>query len=284
MFAQFIASEEDLAVAQVVFLFLAAASAGAINAVAGGGTLVTFPALLWVGVSEKVANATSTVALWPGSLGGIWGYYQDLRDCERWVFWLGLPSLLGGAAGAGLLLITPPEAFSVIVPYLILFATILFMMQDRLRGLIQTRDTIAPPSSRWIAGAVLFQSLVAVYGGYFGAGIGILMLSALSLLGLHNIHQMNGLKSLFALCINGVAAACFVVSGIVNWSHVLVMVLGSIVGGYGGARVARLIGQRAVRTLVVCIGLTITAVLLYHQLQSSVSGRAGGSSEVVAPN
>ena len=131
---------------------------------------------------------------------------------------------------------------------------------------MQTRIAGTPPARRWVAAAIVFQLLVAVYGGYFGAGIGILMLSVLSLLGLPDIHQMNGLKSLFALCINGVAAGWFIFQGTVEWPKALVMLVGSILGGYGGAKGARMIGQRAVRRTVVVVGFVLTGVMLYKQL------------------
>ena len=254
-------------------LFGAAALAGAINAVAGGGTLVTFPALVWTGLLEKIANATSTVALWPGSIGGLWGYRRELHDCPRWMFLLVVPSVLGGVSGAWLLLGTRSETFRAIVPYLILFATLLFLLQEPIASAYRSRleqpasGADRRPAAWVIASVFLLQTVIATYGGYFGAGIGILMLSALSLLQIGNIHLMNGLKSMLATCINGVAAVCFIYSGIIDdWTKAVVMIFGAIAGGYGGARVARTLGQRTVRGIVVMIGLTIASVMLYRQL------------------
>ncbi len=236
------------------------------NAIAGGGTLVTFPSLLALGADPRVANATSTVALWPGSLGSMWGYRRELQASEPWTFWLAVPSVLGGAAGAMLLLRTPSTTFAFLVPYLILFATFLFMINEPISRLLRERDTSRPPGRVGMAAVILFQTLVAVYGGYFGAGIGILMLSALSLLGIGDIHRMNGLKTLFATCINGTAAALFVYSRAVNWSQAALMIVASVLGGYLGARFARRLGARVVRSMVIAIGGTIAGVMLYKQL------------------
>lgn len=248
-----------------------------VNSVAGGGTLLSFPALVWVGRDVITANATSAVALWPGSLGGMLGYRRELGDTRRWMLWFGLPSIVGGILGAILLLRTPPRTFAAIVPYLILFATVLFAAQERItRALRGPREPApTPPAARsseellkapgraWWAGAVLFQFMVAVYGGYFGAGIGILMLAALGLLGFTDIHQMNGLKNFLALCINGVAAAYFIISGAVIWADVLVMSAGAVAGGYFGAGLARRLGRTFVRRAVIVIGFAMAVSLLF---------------------
>jgi uncharacterized membrane protein YfcA len=234
--------------------FGAAFIAGAINSVAGGGTLVSFPALIWLGLPSVTANATSTVAIWPGSLGSMWGYRDELRTAEPRMLGLVAPSLLGGILGAYLLRFTPPALFDQLVPFLILFATLLFMIQEPIQRKLKTAHPTAHKSPQWLMGAMIFQFLVALYGGYFGAGIGILMLAALSILGLTDIHQMNGLKNFFALCINGVAALYFIAANMVYWPDVIVMAVGAIVGGYGGAGVARRLGRTAVRRIVIAIG------------------------------
>src|SRR6202011_346824 len=144
-----------------------------------------------------------------------------------------VPSLIGGIAGALLLRRTPPELFDALVPFLILFATLLFMVQEPIQRKLKTAHAAAHTSPRWLAAAMLFQLLVALYGGYFGAGIGILMLAALSILGLTDIHQMNGLKNFFALCINGVAAVYFVCANMVYWPDVILMAVGAVAGGWG---------------------------------------------------
>jgi uncharacterized membrane protein YfcA len=239
------------------------------NSVAGGGTLVTFPTLLWLGVDPIRANVTCTVALWPGSLGAMVGFRRELGDSRRFMLWLGAPSIVGGLIGAGLLLLTPSRLFASIVPFLILFATILFAAGEPItRRLAPTAhsepETEHTPPRRWWIAAIMFQFVVAIYGGYFGAGMGILMLAALGLMGLTDIHQMNGLKNFFAVCINIVASVYFIASGQVEWTYAGVMVVGAIAGGYGGAGLARKLGRRFVRRSVIVIGLGMAVSLLFR--------------------
>jgi hypothetical protein len=234
--------------------FAAAFAAGAINSVAGGGTLISFPTLIWLGLDSVTANATNTVAIWPGSLGGMWGFRRELRTARPRMLALIVPSLIGGLAGAWLLRFTPPAIFDRLVPFLILFATFLFMGQEAVQRLLKTADAAPHDSWKWLAGAFVFQLFVGLYGGYFGAGIGILMLAALSILGLTDIHQMNGLKNLFALSINGIAAIYFIVYRMVYWPDALLMAVGAIAGGIGGSGLARRLGRTAVRRIVIAIG------------------------------
>ena len=245
--------------------FGAALLAGAINSVAGGGTLISFPALIWIGLPSVTANATSTVGIWPASASSLWGYRREVCDTEPRMLVLLVPSLIGGIAGALLLRWTPPATFDALVPFLILFATLLFMAQDPIQRRLKIANAAAHKSPRWLAGAMLFQLFVALYGGYFGAGIGILMLAAMSILGLTDIHQMNGLKNFFGGCINGVAAIYFIWAQMVYWPYVIIMALGAIAGGIGGAGVARRIGRTAVRRLVVGIGFGM-AISLFLKL------------------
>jgi uncharacterized membrane protein YfcA len=255
-----------------LLLFAVALAAGAINSVAGGGTLLTFPSLLLVlGQSHSVAaNATSTVALVPGSLSAVWGYRGEMKGgLKRDLLWLGLPSLIGGAAGAYLLLHTSDAAFSRLVPWLILSATVLFMVQGPVRrwlgrGGEQDQD---PAQRRGLWAVMLFQLFVAVYGGFFGAGIGILMLAALGFIGFTNIHRMNGLKNFAAVCINGVASLTFILGRRVDWPLALLMMVGAILGGYGGAGLAQRVGQDNVRRTVIAVGLTIFCITLYQQIK-----------------
>ena len=250
-------------------IFFTALIAGMMNSVAGGGTLVAFPTLVWLGIDPIRANVTCTVALWPGSLGALVGFRRELGDSRRWMLLLGAPSIAGGLIGAGLLLLTPSRLFASIVPFLILFATILFAAGEPInRRLALNADprsqTERLPTRAWWTGAIVFQFGVAIYGGYFGAGMGILMLAALGLMGLTDIHQMNGLKNFFAVCINIVASAYFIASGRVEWTYALVMVVGAIAGGYGGAGLARKLGRRFVRRAVIVIGLGMAVSLLFR--------------------
>ena len=237
----------------------AALLAGFVNAIAGGGTLLTFPALVAAGLSPLAANATSTVALLPGALSSMWGYRGELTGLRRWATLFALPSLLGGTIGALLLLRTPSEAFDRIVPWLVLGATALFLAQRPLLRLV--RGTRPHPGDDLIAsstpspGLLAGQLLVGIYGGYFGAGIGILMLAALGLMGFNNIHRMNGLKNWGGFCMNLVAALTFALSGIVRWPVALAMAVGSVAGGYIGARAALRVSQEAVRAAVAVVGV-----------------------------
>jgi len=231
--------------------------AGAINSVAGGGTLLTFPTLIWLGLPSINANATSTVAIWPGTVGTIWGYRQELSSLSQRMLALILPSVIGGIAGALLLNYTPPAVFDALVPFLILFATLLFMIQEPIQRRLKTSHAESHKSARWLIGAMTFQLFVALYGGYFGAGIGILMLAALSVLGFTDIHQMNGLKALLGASINGVAAIYFIWARMVYWPEFVIMVVGAIIGGYGGAVIARRVGSAAVRRIVIVVGLSM---------------------------
>jgi len=244
-------------------IFVAGFVAGVINSVAGGGTLVSFPTLVWIGRDPIVANVTNTVALWPGSLSAMVGFRRELRGSRLWMWLLAVPSLLGGLVGAMLLLRTPSRMFAAIVPFLVLFATIVFALQTPLSRWLQNETHASHQQApAWWMGAALFQLGVATYGGYFGAGMGILMLAALALLGLTDIHQMNGLKNFFAVCINLVAAAYFMLWGPVRWVDAIVMALGSVSGGLGGAGLARRLGREFVRRAVILIGLGMTVSLL----------------------
>ena len=251
----------------LLFLLLVAAAAAvgaAMNSVAGGGALVTFPALIALGVPSITANATSTVALWPGSMASLWGYRAELRGARAWAISFAVPSFLGGIAGALLLLVTPERRFAAIVPWLILGATGLFMAQKPLMRLIlrigpagprtsilSESGTLSAPAPAYLA----YQFLVGVYGGYFGAGAGILMLAALGLMGLTNIHQMNGLKNWGGGVMNFVAVVIFAVSGIVDWPVAGAMAVGATLGGIGGSLLAQRVGQEWVRRAIVVIGL-----------------------------
>jgi uncharacterized membrane protein YfcA len=245
-----------------IVVFVAAFIAGAINSVAGGGTLVSFPSLIWVGLPSTIANATSTVAIWPGSLGGMWGYRRDLKGLPKVTYTLIVPSLIGGIIGAVLLVLTPTDVFDRLIPLLILFATLLFMLQEPVQRIIKTGGKAHAGSAGWLAGALLFQFFVSVYGGYFGAGIGILMLAAFGIMGFSDIHQMNGLKNFLALCINGVAAIYFIRNGMVSWPHATLMAVGAVVGGVWGAGAARRIGPKGVRKIVIAVGFIMTLSLL----------------------
>jgi uncharacterized membrane protein YfcA len=252
---------------QFLILIAAAFGAGVMNAMAGGGTILTFPSLVFLGLPAITASATSTVALLPAAVASLYGYRDDVLANRGWLRTLFLPSLIGGSIGSVLLLRTPEKVFAFLAPLLILFATALFMVQGFLsRRSTRTVDDPAQLSRGRLALASVLQFGVAVYGGYFGAGIGILMLALLGFLGLANIHAANGVKNFFNLCINVVAAGYFIFKGAVVWPAALVIVAGATVGGYAGARFARRIGRQKARTAVIVIGLTVTAILFWQQM------------------
>ncbi|MBL0939165.1 MAG: sulfite exporter TauE/SafE family protein [Gemmatimonadaceae bacterium] len=244
--------------AQLGAIAAVSAVSGAVNSIAGGGTLLTFPALLGLGVPPVSANATSTVALWPGSLASMLGYRRELVGAEQWAVRLAIPSILGGLLGAGLLLATTDDQFRSIVPWLVFCATLLFAVQGRLmqwlRGHVQQASNDAGPIKP-TRGLLIAQFFVSIYGGYFGAGAGIVMLAVFGLIGMTNIHRMNGLKNFNGICFNGIAAATFAIKGLVDWPIALVMAIGSSVGGYAMSGLAQRVPQAWVRGAVTVIGL-----------------------------
>lgn len=254
-----------------ILLFIAAILGGTLNAVAGGGTFITLPSLIFAGVLPINANATSTVALWPGTVASIGAYRKELVKQDRRVLLvLGGTSLIGGILGAELLIDTSQSTFLILLPYLLLLATVLFAvsgpittwMRERRAAIAAKQESTAatPGKVPWLRLVVIavFQLVIAVYGGYFGGGIGILMLATLGLMGMENIHEMNSVKTLLTAFINGVALVIFIVRGIVDWPQAVVMIVGAIIGGYGAAYFARKINPRFVRVFVILVGLTMT--------------------------
>jgi uncharacterized membrane protein YfcA len=240
--------------------------AGAMNSIAGGGTLLTFPALMTAfaplgpQMAAAMANGTSTVALLPGSFAGAVGYRKELAECRRFVVRMFAPSVMGGFLGAWLVGVAP-DAFAALVPWLILSAAILFVIQAPLSRWIKKRAATDQASAGhhepgWTVQAMVigFQFLIAVYGGYFGAGIGILMLTALGFMGVGDIHRMNAVKTFLASTINTASVVVFVRAGLVNWAFAWPMVITAIIGGYAGARVARRLPPVYVRYAVIAIG------------------------------
>ncbi|PWC58243.1 hypothetical protein TSH7_09420 [Azospirillum sp. TSH7] len=238
-----------------LILLAAAFLAGAMNAVAGGGSFLTLPALIYAGVPPVAANATGTVALLPGYASGVYGYRQDLTPVGT----LSLPllsavSLVGGLVGAGLLLVTPDSVFRGIVPWLLLLATGLFafgnMLAQRLRSLgLHGNGTML---------GTLFA--VSVYGGYFNGGLGILLLAQLSLFGMTDLNAMNGLKNLFSAVLTAIAVVAYAAGGAVEWPKALLMVVAAVVGGYVGARLGRKFPKPILRTGIIAVGLVMSAV------------------------
>jgi uncharacterized membrane protein YfcA len=255
---------------EVIALAAAAGAAGMINAVAGGGTLITFPALLFFGTPPLTANATSTLALVFGTAGSVYGFRRQIASVKTWLKRFLPVSLLGGLAGGILLTCTREAVFARMVPYLILFATILFLAQGAFRrfaALADKPEATVNPHRRAVWLAILFQFFVSVYGGYFGAGIGILMLASLGCLGLTDIHEMNAVKTTLSSIINQVAALYFIFAGLIDWPKTLVMTTGAVAGYFLGAHYSQRIPQRRVRQLITGVGFLISAVMFYKQVR-----------------
>ena len=251
-------------VASWVLLSLAALIGGAVNAIAGGGMLVVFPALVGSGMTPLMANATSTVALIPGAAGAVWGYQSSLRDVRAWARDAILPSILGGALGAVLLALTPAPVFKRFVPLLVLAATLLFVFQAPLGKALARQKTITltTPLQRQIV-----QFIIAIYWGYFGAGAGIFMMAIWAIAGVTDIHQLNGLKMWSAIWTNTTAAILFSAVGLVDWRVAGTVAVASTMGGFGLARFAQRLPQKWIRASVSMVGFASTGWLAYEALR-----------------
>jgi len=255
-----------LSTAEIVGLFSSAVGAGIINAVAGGGTLLTFPTLLAFGTSPVVANATSTLALVIGTSGSMFGNRQHLQSVKPWLSRFVPVSLVGGLIGSMLLTHTSNQLFAKLVPFLILFATLLFLAQGMFRRFAGSHfDENGTGKFHHVVAAIGFQFLVAIYGGYFGAGIGILMLATLGFIGLHNIYEMNTLKTILGSLINLMAALWFIWAGLIDWPRAGIMTVGAVLGYYLGAHYSQRIPQARVRQVITAIGFIITGVTFYKE-------------------
>jgi uncharacterized membrane protein YfcA len=266
-------------------LFCVAFVGGALNAVAGGGSFLTLPALLYAGIPPVSANATSTFAMWPASVASAFAYRGEIARARAWMVRLGTISLAGGLLGGLLLVRTSDASFVRLLPWLMLVAAVTFTFGGRMTqwarswrigGDRQTAATPierqqptaasgrAPESAGGIGGVHVplwtlpLQLIIATYGGYFGGGMGIMMLAALAIAGMTDMHEMNGLKTVLAIAINGVALAAFVVSGSIAWAPGFVMVVGGISGGYFGASVARRVAGASVRLIVIIVAWSMT--------------------------
>jgi len=238
-------------------LFFAGALGGGINAVAGGGSFVSFPALLFTGVPPIPANATNTLALWVGTTASGGAYPQKLNIPRRIIIPLVVTSVVGGLAGAFLLIKTPAQTFLHVLPWLLLGATLLFAFGKHLTGRISAGIS-HDASNASVTGASIFELVVAVYGGYFGGGIGIMNLAMLAALGMTDIHAMNKLKVILGGVINGAATLTFIATGAILWPQGIVMTLGAILGGVSSAHFAQKLPQSWVRAFVILVGTAMT--------------------------
>jgi uncharacterized membrane protein YfcA len=250
-----------------IILFLAALVAGAINSVAGGGSFISFPALLFIGMPPVNANATNTVALWPGQPASVGAYRGEFKNLSRAiVIPLVITGVIGGLLGAWVLLKTPQTTFMRLVPWLILVATVIFMLSGRITRWVRQRSEHSGHSEFATGRGVLLQLFIAFYIGYFGAGAGILILAVLALLGMDQIHTMNALKALLTTVSNGVAAVLFAFSHAVYWPEAILMIVASMLGGYFGAYFAQKTKPENVRAMVIVIGFALTVYFFARQI------------------
>jgi len=245
---------------EALFIFLGGACAGALNSVAGGGGFIAFPTLVLTGIAEKAANATQTLALWPGVVSSATAYRKQWTRFSAWerraMLPLLLSSLVGGTGGALLLLRTPEDTFVKLIPWLMLAATLLFAFGRKITESLRPHSQDVP--GWWLAVAVLLQVPIATYGGFFGGGLGILMLALLATLGMKNIHVMNSFKTIMGAMVNGAAAFTFFFTGAAVWPEAAVMIAGAILGGYLGAHYAQKVDPEKVRWLVIAVGSAMT--------------------------
>jgi len=247
---------------QAIFLLIAAGIAGALNALAGGGSFISFPALLFIRVPAVVANATNTVALWPGLAASTVAYLRRLNAPSRVLVPLLVTSVFGGWVGALLLLKTPQHTFLRLVPWLLLGGTLLFAFGNSIRsiaGKTAVIDDLQDISWQAILVSSIAELLVAVYGGYFGAGIGFVTLAMLAMMGMHDIHAMGAIRTLLAVAINAAAVVTFIVAGAVLWPQCAVMIAGSLAGGWFGAHYAQKADPKKVRAVVIAVGILMSA-------------------------
>jgi uncharacterized membrane protein YfcA len=246
---------------EAIGLGLAAFAAGAVNAVAGGGSLISFPALIAAGYGAKAANVTSTVALWPGSVGGSIAYRGELSSQKDRIKVLGAIAITGAVVGSILLLVSPPGVFEKIVPWLIFFACLLLLVQPQVQRWVRAHrpNTAGVKHPAELIGG---QFIASIYGAYFGAGLGIVTLAILGIFLPDDLHKLNALKGLLALIINGIAMIIFAVFGPVVWSAALLMAASSWAGGYLGVRIARKFDPRLLRAVVLIAGFAAAFKLL----------------------
>jgi uncharacterized membrane protein YfcA len=244
----------------VLLLILAGVVAGGINALAGGGSLITFPSLIVTGLPSVEANVTNSVSVFPGYVSSVLGSRADLAGQRRRIPAVLPACVVGSACGCALLLLTPARAFELIVPFLVLAAAATLFFQDRLRGLVGHPRALSPRRQAISLQVVVFVG--AIYGGYFGAALGVMYVAALALVLDETLNRINALKNVLSATVGAVTVVAFALFGPVQWVAVVVLAPATIVGGYAGARLARRLPQRVLKALIVTFGTTIGLVLL----------------------
>ncbi|MDB9488423.1 sulfite exporter TauE/SafE family protein [Dolichospermum circinale CS-537/01] len=255
---------QDITFIHSLLLFSTAFIAGGLNAVAGGGSFITFPTLIFTGVAPITANATNNTALWIAAIASAGAYRRDLSIEKRQLLLLTGTSLVGGVIGSVALLYTSPDVFKKMLPYLLLSATLIFTFSDSLKSWLQlrTRNDFSATPPLFIL--LISQLLISIYGGFFGAGMGILMLATLTFLGIKNIHAINAFKSWLGSCINGVAIIPFMFANLIAWHQVIIMAVGGSLGGYLCAHFARQLEPGLVRKFVIVVAFAMTTYFFIH--------------------
>ena len=249
-----------------LLLFATAFIAGGLNAVAGGGSFISFPTLIFTGVSPIAANATNTTALWVAGLASVRAYRRDLNVERKTMLILSIVSLFGGLLGAILLLYTSGDIFKKLIPYLLLLATCVFILGESFKKWLQSFVGVASPledrsnlaRSPRLINLVIAQFIISIYGGFFGSGAGILMLATLTFFNLKSIHAMNAMKAWLGACMNGIAIVPFLFAGIIAWQQAIIMAVGGALGGYFIANFARQIPSVIVRRFVSIVAISMT--------------------------
>lgn len=245
--------------ADYLLIILAAFGAGVLNTIAGGGTFLTFPALVFIGVPPVIANATSGVAVLPGYLSGALGFKKELQVFDRkQLIRLSGITLVGGMIGSLLLLVSSNKAFSIVVPFLLFGATLTFLFGDKIRAWAENKSRSVTPFGAF--GLLL----VSIYGGYFNGGLGIILLALFALWAMQDIHEMNGLKNGLSFVLSAISVAVFAIGGLVEWHYAIVMMIAATIGGYAGAPIARALRKEAVRILIAIVGFTMSAVFFWR--------------------
>jgi uncharacterized protein len=242
-----------------LLLFVTAFVAGGLNAVAGGGSFMTFPALIFTGIPPIAANATNTTAMWVASLASVGAYRRDFDVERRVLVILTITSFVGGTLGSIALLYMPPDIFKKLIPYLLLLATCVFIFGETFKKWVQSGVKTGQEKPPKMIYLVIAQLSIAIYGGFFGAGAGILMLAALTLFGLKEMNTMNALKSFLGTCFNGIAVLLFIFAGLVAWPQAILMSIGGSLGGYVLARFARKLPPGIIRWFVSIVAVGMTA-------------------------
>jgi len=255
----------------IILLLVAGFFAGVINAVAGGARVLVFPLLIALGLSAVVANATSMFALGLGIMGSCYGFRKHIPTVRPWLFHFGWASIIGGLLGAWLLTVTPEKHFSNLAPFLMLLATVLFMVQGSVSRWAERHHISGNMPDTPNFSLVAIQFAIALYGGYFGAGIGILMLAVFGYMGFANIHHMNTLKTILSALVTLVAAAYYMWAGLIDWPHAGWLTLGATVGYFCGAHFSQKIPQKLVRQIIVVIGLALSAWMMWKMLAAGSS-------------